>query len=82
MPVLGLPALYPKPCTGAATQDQKSDPYVLYAVGLRGPHQVWSADRTDVRWAKGFMSLVAIIAWWSRSVLEGRWPSRWLPPAV
>jgi transposase InsO family protein len=32
-------------------------------------NQVWSADITYVRMAKGFMYLVAIIDWWSRYVL-------------
>jgi putative transposase len=33
------------------------------------PNQVWSTDITYVRMSKGFMSLVAIIDWWSRSGL-------------
>jgi putative transposase len=69
MQVMGLRAIYPKPRTSAAAQDPKIYPYLLDAVVLSRPHQVWSADITYVRMAKGFMSLVAIIDWLSRYVL-------------
>jgi len=69
MQVMGLQAIYPKPRTSAAAQDYKIYPYLLGAVVVSRPNQVWSADITYVRMAKGFMYLVGIIDWFSRYVL-------------
>jgi putative transposase len=69
MRVMGLQAIYPKPRTSTAAQEHKIYPYLLGAVAMRHPNQVWSADITYVRLATGFMYLVAIIDWWSRYVL-------------
>jgi putative transposase len=66
---MGLQAIYPKPRTSAAAKDHKIYPYLLSAVVVSRPSQVWSADITYVHMAKGFMYLVAIIDWWSRYVL-------------
>lgn len=70
MQTMGLQAIYPKPRTSTAATDHKIYPYLLNAVVLSRPNQVWSADITYVRMAKGFMYLVAIIDWWSRYVLS------------
>jgi putative transposase len=70
MRTMGLQAIYPKPRTSAVAQDHKIYPYLLGAVVVRRPNQVWSADITYVRMTKGFMYLVAIIDWWSRYVLS------------
>jgi transposase InsO family protein len=48
---------------------QNTTPYLLSAVVVSRPSQVWRADITYVHMAKGFMYLVAIIDWWSRDVL-------------
>jgi putative transposase len=69
MRTMGLQAIYPQPRTSAAAQDHKIYPYLLGAVVMSRPYQVWSADITYVCMAKGFMYLVAIIDWWSRYVL-------------
>jgi putative transposase len=69
MQKMGLHAMYPKPRTSPAAQDAKIYPYLLGAVAITRPHQVWSADITDVRMAKGCMYLVAILDWCSRYVL-------------
>jgi putative transposase len=69
MRTMGLQAMYPKPRTSTAAKDHKIYPYLLGAVALSRPNQVWSTDITYVRMAKGFMYLVAIIDWWSRYVL-------------
>ena len=52
-----------------AAQDHKIYPYLLRAVEMSRPHQVWSADITYVPMAQGFMYLVAILDWCSRYVL-------------
>jgi putative transposase len=69
MQMMGLQAIYPKPRTSAAAKEQRIFPYLLNAVVLSRPNQVWSADITYVRMAQGFMYLVAIIDWYSRYVL-------------
>lgn len=69
MRTMGLQALYPKPRTSTAAKDHTIYPYLLGAVAMSRPNQVWSTDITYVRMAKGFMYLVAIIDWWSRYVL-------------
>jgi putative transposase len=69
MRTMGLQAVYPKPRTSATARDHKIYPYLLGAVAMSRPNQVWSTDITYVRMAKGFMYLVAIIDWWSRYVL-------------
>jgi putative transposase len=66
---MGLQAIYPKPRTSAAANDHQIYPYLLGAVVVSRPSQVWSAAITDVHMAKGCMYLVAIIDWWSRDVL-------------
>jgi putative transposase len=70
MQTMGLQAIYPKPRPSTAAKDHKIYPYLLTAVVLSRPNQVWSADITYVRMAKGFMYLVAIIDWFSRYVLS------------
>lgn len=69
MQQMGLQAIYPKPRTSLATPDHKIYPYLLGAVEMTGPNQVWSADITYVAMSKGFMYLVAILDWFSRYVL-------------
>jgi putative transposase len=70
MQTMGLQAIYPKPRPSTAAKDHKIYPYLLNAVVLSRPNQVWSADITYVRMAKGFMYLVAMIDWFSRYVLS------------
>ena len=70
MRVMGLQAIYPKPRTSTVAKEHKIYPYLLGAVAMRHPNQVWSADITYVRLATGFMYLVAIIDWYSRYVLS------------
>ena len=69
MQKMGLQAIYPKRHTTPAADAHKVYPYLLNAVAITRPNQVWSADITYVRMAKGFMYLVAIIDWFSRYVL-------------
>jgi putative transposase len=69
MQKMGLQAIYPRPRTSTAANDAKMYPYLLGAVAITRPNQVWSADITYVRMAQGVMSLVAILDWCSRYVL-------------
>jgi putative transposase len=80
MQTMGLQAIYPKPRPSTAAKDHKIYPYLLNAVVLSRPNQVWSADITYVRMAKGFMYLVAIIDWFSRYVLSWQLSNTMEPP--
>jgi putative transposase len=62
----GLQAIDPKPRTSVAAPDHKVYPYLLGAVEITPPNQVWSADMTYVPMAQGFMYLMAILDWYSR----------------
>jgi len=66
MRIMGLQAIYPKPRPSSPARDHQLYPDLLGAVGVNRSNQVWSADITYGRMAKGFMSLVALIEWWSR----------------
>jgi putative transposase len=63
---LGLIARYPTPRLSQPAQGHAIYPYLLRGVTVTRVNQVWSADLTDVRLEAGFVSLVAVIDWFSR----------------
>lgn len=69
---MGLEAIYPKPNTSKANKQHKVYPYLLRDVVIDRPNQVWSTDITYIRLRHGFAYLVAIMDWYSRSVLSWR----------
>lgn len=69
---LGLAGMAPGPNTSPAHPQHKVYPYLLRGVAVDRPNQVWSTDITNIRLAKGFVYLVAIIDWYSRAVLSWR----------
>ena len=73
MGVLGLAAIYPKSSTSGPAPGHEIYPYLLRGKVVTGPDQVWSADITCIPMRFGFMYLVAVMDWWSRSVLAWRW---------
>jgi len=70
MQLMGLRAVYPRPCTSQPGPDHKIYPYLLRGVEINRPNQVWSADITYVPMQRGFMYLVAVLDWYSRYVLS------------
>lgn len=72
MRTLGLAGMAPGPNTSRAHPQHKVYPYLLRGVPIVRPNQVWSTDITYIRLARGFVYLVAIIDWYSRSVLSWR----------
>jgi putative transposase len=70
MQTMRLQAIYPKPRTSSAASDPKIYPYLLGAVAMTRPYQVWSVDITYVRMSEGFVYLVVILDWFSRYVLS------------
>jgi putative transposase len=67
--VLGLEAIYPKPRTRTPAPGHRIYPYLLRGVPIVQADQVWSAAITYLRLAQGWVYLVAILDWYSRSVL-------------
>jgi putative transposase len=72
MGVLGLAGMAPGPSTSRPRPQHKAYPYLLRGVAAGRPNQVWSADITYVRLARGFVYLVAVVDWCSRKVLAWR----------
>ena len=69
---LRIEALYRKPNTSKPTPRHKIYPYLLRGLTIDRPNQVWAMDITYVPMARGFVSLAAIIDWFSRQVLSWR----------
>ena len=70
MHTMGLEAIYPRPRLSVRHGEHQVYPYLLHAVVIERPFQVWSADITYVPMRHGVMYLVAILDWYSRYVLS------------
>src|SRR6476619_8166645 len=69
---MGIEALGPKPNTSKPASGHKIYPYLLRGLTIERPNHVWAADITYIPIGQGFLYLVAIIDWASRSVLSWR----------
>ena len=69
---MGIEALYRKPRTSIPARDAGIYPYLLSALVIERPNQVWASDITYLPMAHGFMYLVAILDVASRKVLAFR----------
>jgi len=69
MRTMGLQAIYQRPRTSNPTPGHKVYPYLLRAMEITRPNQVWAADITYIPMAKGFLYLVSIMDWYSRYVV-------------
>ena len=72
MALMGLEGLHPGPRTTAADPGARAYPYLLRDRVLTRVDEVWSSDITSVPMRRGFMSLTAVIDWFSRYVLSWR----------
>jgi len=72
MRIMGLEPFYPHKNTSAPDKQHKLYPYLLKNLLICRPNQVWAADITYIRLAKGFCYLIAIIDWYSRYILSYR----------
>lgn len=70
--VLGLQTIYPKPRTSIPFIGHKIYPYLLRDYRITRPNEVWGTDITYIRISGGFCYLVAIIDWYSRTVIAWR----------
>jgi putative transposase len=69
---MGLQAVYCKPNTSKPHPQHRIYPYLLKRLAVIRPNQVWAADITYIRLARGWCYLVAILDWYSRYVLAWR----------
>ena len=72
MRLMGLEAIYQRPDTSQPAAAHQIYPYLLRGLAIERANQVWAADITYIPLARGFIYLVAIIDWFSRSVLAWR----------
>ena len=70
--LMGLEAIYPKPRLSIPAPGHRIYLYLLRDLAIVHPNQVWSADITYIRMARGFVYLMAIMDWFSRYVLAWR----------
>ena len=68
MQQMGIAAIYAKPKLSQASTGHTIYPYWLRGVKVARVHHVWSTDMTSIRLHQGFLSLVAVIDWFSRYV--------------
>ena len=72
MRLMGLAAIYQAPRTSAPHPAHRIYPYLLKAMVIDRPNQVWCADITFIPVQRGFLYLVAIMDWATRHVLAWR----------
>ena len=69
---MGLTAIYQKPKTSKPDTGHRIYPYLLRNVRIDRPNQVWCADITYIPMHRGFLYLVVIMDWASRTALSWR----------
>ena len=69
---MGISAIYQTPRTSKPHPEHKIYPYLLRNVSITRPDHAWCADITYIPMRRGFLYLVAIMDWASRSVLAWR----------
>ena len=67
---MGLETIYPKPRLSQPHPAHRVYPSLLRGVPITRVNQVWSTDITYIRLHGGFIYLVAVMDWFSRSVLS------------
>jgi len=70
MRTMGLQSVLPRRRTSVPCPGHKVYPYLLRGLAIERPNQVWCADITYIRMARGFAYLVAVMDWYSRYVLS------------
>ena len=69
---MGIEALYKKPNTSRRHPAHPVYPYLLRALAITRPKQVYAADITYIPMKRGFVYLFAVMDWFSRRVLSWR----------
>jgi len=69
---MGIWAIYQAPRTSKPHPEHEIYPYLLRNMTIDQPNQAWCADITYIPMRRGFLYLVAIMDWATRSVLSWR----------
>ena len=72
MALMGLVAVYQRPRTTIPNPVHRRYPYLLRDLVIDRPNQVWCADITYIPMRRGFLYLIAIMDWATRTVLAWR----------
>jgi len=72
MQLMGLSVIYQKPNTSKPHPENRIYPYLLRGLNIDRPNQVWCPDITYIPMRRGFLYLVAIMDWSTRTVLSWR----------
>jgi len=72
MRLMRLVPIYQTPNTSKKHPEHKVYPYLLRAMVIDRPNQVWCTDITYIPMRRGFLYLVAIMDWATRKVLAWR----------
>ena len=75
MGLMGLQAIYRRPRTSRRAKEDRVYPYLLRNAKITISNQVWVADITYIPIARGFLYLVAVMDWYSRSWWLGDCPT-------
>src|SRR5204863_4701480 len=67
---MGIEALYRRSRTTKPEPGHKIYPYLLRAMEIVRPNQVWAMDITYIPMARGFVYLAVVLDWFSRRVLS------------
>src|SRR5437763_12119909 len=67
---MGIVAVYPGPNLSRRQHQEHVFPYLLRHLSIDAPNHVWGIDITYIRMLKGWMDLVAVLAWYSRYVIS------------
>jgi putative transposase len=72
MRTMGIEAIYPRRSTSTPAAGHRVYPYLLRGLSIDRANQVWASDITYVPMERGFLYLVAVMDWYSRTVLSWR----------
>ena len=70
--LLGLHAVFQRPRTSQSHPGHRLYPYLLRDLPITRPNHVWCTDVTYIPLQRGFLYLVAVMDWASRTVLAWR----------
>lgn len=67
---MGIAGISPGPNLSKRRNDHKVYPYLLRALVISEPNQVWGIDISYIRLSRGWLYLVAVLDWFSRFVVS------------
>ena len=70
MRIMGIEGISSRKNTSRGKEGHKIYPYLLSGLKINRPHQVWASDITYLRVFGGYVFLVGVIDWFSRSILS------------